>query len=127
MHQMTLSPAASRTAHSSGRLCALSLSTGALRRARRATTPCSIARSARCGSPLEAADFVVPRRRKACPLALPHYGGGRSGRLDFGSFATIKSYDVSIRSRISSEGIVPSRAKVFQPCLPIYAILVAAP
>src|SRR5829696_6493346 len=58
----------------------------------------SIARSARCGSPLEAADFVVTRRREASPLAPPQHGSGRSGRLDFGSFATIRSYEVSIRS-----------------------------
>jgi hypothetical protein len=107
MHQMTLSPAASSAVHSQEGT------------PKQGTTPCSIARSARCGSPLGSADFVVTRRRKACPLAPPHHGSWRSGRLDFGSFPTIKSYDVSIRSSISSEGIVPSMVKVFQPCLPM--------
>jgi hypothetical protein len=36
--------------------------------------------TARCGSRLEAAYFVVTRRRAACRLASPQGGGARSGR-----------------------------------------------
>jgi proteasome lid subunit RPN8/RPN11 len=39
---------------------------------------CLIARCARCGSRREAAEFVVARRREACPLAPPQRSGARS-------------------------------------------------
>ena len=42
------------------------------------TRPCPIARSARCGSRLRAAYFVVVRERKTCTLTPPQHGGARS-------------------------------------------------
>jgi aminoglycoside phosphotransferase (APT) family kinase protein len=44
--------------------------------------PCPIARSARCGSRLRAAYFLVGRGRKACPLTPPQHGGARSVEID---------------------------------------------
>ena len=40
-----------------------------------------MARSARCVSRVEAAFFVVVRRRTACPLTSPHDGGARNATL----------------------------------------------